>query len=232
MNVWRAGAPQIDFLSPDIYFQNFAEWCRKYHQSGNPLFIPEAVPGSADAVNVFYAIGQHDAIGFSPFSIDDLDEATRNLLTSSYDVLSQLAPIILEHQGKGTMAGLLPEGPEQRLPQRLRLGGYILNISYEPSPQSAVAQNAQTPAVISGGLAIAIGPDEYLVAGTGLTITFEADTPGAPIVGILSAQEGKYVSGQWVPGRRLNGDQTHQGRHLRLVTNQFGIQRIKLYRYR
>ncbi len=28
MDVWRGGAPAIDFLSPDIYFQNFAEWTR------------------------------------------------------------------------------------------------------------------------------------------------------------------------------------------------------------
>jgi beta-galactosidase GanA len=220
MDVWRAGAPQIDFLSPDIYFQNFAEWCRRYNQSGNPLFIPEAMPTPSGAVNVFYAIGQHDAIGFSPFSIDDLDEATSNSLTDSYDVLSQLAPLILKHQGKGVMAGLLPEGAEQRLPLRLRLGNYVLNVSYERPP------------VLSGGLVISTGPDEFVFAGTGVTVTFEADTPGDPIVGILSAQEGKYVDGQWIPGRWLNGDQTHQGRHLRLVPGKFGIQRIKLYRYR
>jgi beta-galactosidase GanA len=115
MDVWRAGAPQIDFLSPDIYFPNFAEWCRKYHRSGNPLFIPEAILGPLSAVNVFYAVGQHDAIGF---------------------------------------------------------------------------------------------------------------------VGVLSAQEGKYVEGQWRPGRWLNGDQTHQGRHLRLSPGKFDIQRVKLYRNR
>ena len=41
-----------------------------------------------------------------------------------------------------------------------------------------------------------------------------------------------YVNGQWVPGRWLNGDQTHQGRHVRLVPGKFDIQRVKLYRYR
>jgi hypothetical protein len=30
----------------------------------------------------------------------------------------------------------------------------------------------------------------------------------------------------------MNGDQSHQGRHLRLPPGEFGIQRIKLYRYR
>ena len=47
-----------------------------------------------------------------------------------------------------------------------------------------------------------------------------------------SSQEGKYVNGQWEPGRWLNGDQTHQGRHLRLPSAKFNLQRIKLYRYR
>ncbi len=93
MDVWRAGAPQIDFLSPDIYFTNFADWCRKYHKSGNPLFIPEAILGPLSAVNALYAIGQHDAIGFSPFSIESVAEPARSLLAGSYDVLTQLAPL-------------------------------------------------------------------------------------------------------------------------------------------
>ena len=79
---------------------------------------------------------------------------------------------------------------------------------------------------------IAVGPDEFIFAGTGLVVTFDASTPGDQNVGILSAQEGRYVNGQWVPGRWLNGDQTHQGRHLRLAPGKFDIQRIKLYHYR
>jgi len=145
-------------------------------------------------------------------------------------VLKQLAPLILERQGKKAMAGVLPEGAEQRAPQKVRLGGYALNVTYErlasPSP------NTQTPDAISGGLVISIGPDEFIFAGTGLIITFETETPSDTSVGILSAQEGKYVNGQWAPGRWLNGDQTHQGRHVRLVPGKFDIQRVKLYRYR
>ena len=42
MDVWRAGGPQIDFMSPDIYSAtDFMGFCEKYTQSGNPLFIPE-----------------------------------------------------------------------------------------------------------------------------------------------------------------------------------------------
>src|SRR5262245_34383052 len=225
MDIWRAGASRIDFLSPDIYFQNFAEWVRKYHRSGNPLFVPEAMPGPFDSVNALYAIGQHDAIGFSPFSIDSLDEETNRSVTESYDLLTQLAPVILENQGKGVMAGFLPEGPEQRLPQQLRLGNYTLNITFE-------RQSNPGAYVLSGGLVISTGPDEYIIAGTGLTVTFDSNKAGDRLVGILSVDEGKFVNGQWQPGRRLNGDQTHQGRHVRLVPGKFGIQRVKLYRYR
>jgi len=225
MDIWRAGATKIDFLSPDIYFQNFAEWVRRFDVSGNPIFIPEAMPAPSDSVNGMYAIGQHNAIGFSPFSIDSLDEQTTDALTSSYDLLKQLSPLILERQGKGLIAGLLPEGPEQRAPQQLRLGDYVLNITFD-------RPSSQNPNVLSGGLVMSTGPDEYLFAGTGLTITFETEKAGDPIVGLLSVDEGRYVNGQWVVGRRLNGDQTHQGRHVRLPPGRFGIQRVKLYRYR
>jgi hypothetical protein len=132
-DVWRAGAPQIDFLSPDIYFPNFAEWARKYQRAGNPLFIPEVAPGPLNSVQVLYVLGQHDAIGFSPFSIESVDEPVSKLLTAGYDLVEQLTPLILEHQGKGEMAGLLPETAEQqqRVPQKVRLGGYVLNVTYE-----------------------------------------------------------------------------------------------------
>jgi hypothetical protein len=149
--------------------------------------------------------------------------------------------LILEHQGKNEMAGVLPEGLEQRAPQRVRLGGYALNVTYErerpatypgQNPGSNPGPNAQAPEGIAGGLIIAVAPDEFVIAGTGLVITFETASPSDVTVGILSAQEGKFANGQWVGGRWLNGDQTHQGRHIRLPAGKFDIQRVKLYRYR
>jgi beta-galactosidase GanA len=232
IDIWRAGAPQIDFLSPDIYFPNFAEWTRKYQRSGNPLFIPEVASGPLNAVQALYAIGQHDAIGFSPFSIESIAEPASGLIAAAYDLVEQMTPVIVENQGKGVMAGFLPEGAEQRVPQKVRLGGYILNITYERLSSSSPVLGAQATDSVSGGLVIAVGPDEFIFAGTGLVVTFEPNSAGDPIAGILSVEEGKYVNGQWIPGRRLNGDQTHQGRHLRLPSGRLDIQRIKLYRYR
>ena len=69
VEVWRAGAPSLDFLAPDIYCPNFVERARRY-RPGNPLFIPEAMRSPEASVNGLYAIGEHDAIGFSPFGIE------------------------------------------------------------------------------------------------------------------------------------------------------------------
>jgi beta-galactosidase GanA len=230
LDVWRAGAPRVDFLAPDIYFPNFVEWARRYQVSGNPLFIPEVQLGPQNAVQALYVFGRHDAIGFSPFHIESIDGPTGRLLAAGYELVEQLTPLIVQHQGRGTMAGLLAEGAEpQRVPQRVRLGGYTLNVTYERAASAQGAQGAQEPA---GGLVFATAPDEFVIAGTGLVVTFEADSPGDPLVGILSAQEGKYVDGRWTPGRWLNGDQTHQGRHIRLPSGGFDTQRVRLYRYR
>src|SRR3546814_10594052 len=72
-DLWRKGAPSIDFLAPDIYFPNFVEWTQAYAVLGAPWFIPEAnQAGAAEApANALYAIGALGAFGYSPFSIDD-----------------------------------------------------------------------------------------------------------------------------------------------------------------
>ncbi len=69
------------------------------------------------------------------------------------------------------------------------------------------------------------------MAGADITVTMEpADGNGA--AGIESAWEGGHVDGAWRPGRLMNGDQTHQGRHIRLPPGAPGLQRVRLYRYR
>ncbi len=231
IDVWRAGAPAIDFLSPDIYFPNFAEWAAKYARAGNPLFVPEALRSTDAAVWALYAFGQHDAIGFCPFAIESIAEPAQGLLAASYDLIEQLTPVILAQDGRGKMAGLLPPGPPQPQPQALRLGGCVLHVTYEHAAPAALADGPAAPALPAGGLVIAMGPDEFVIAGTGITVTFESPVAGENL-GILNVQEGRYVDGVWQGGRWLNGDQTHQGRHLRLEPGRFAIQRIKLYRYR
>jgi beta-galactosidase GanA len=240
LDVWRAGAPAIDFIAPDIYFPAFVEWTRRYVRGGNPLFIPEALRSPEASVNSLYAFAAHDAIGFSPFAIESIPESAGMLLAASNDVIAQLTPLIVEHHGRGTMAGLLQEHADNRQPQQLRLNGYVLSASFERSSPPSLADGAIDPAGTAptrpvaspaGGLVIATAADEFVFAGIGVTVTFAPIEPGSQ-AGILSVEEGRFVNGTWENVRWLNGDQTHQGRHLRVEPGRFSIQRIKLYRYR
>lgn len=246
IDVWRAAAPALDFLSPDIYFQNFSHWAERYTRSGNPLFIPEAMRSPEAAVNGLYAFGALDAIGFCPFAIESNNEPAAGYLTASFDLVRQLTPLLAEKQGRGLTAGFLQESAETRQPQQVRLGQWIFRASFERSapPQladglavvigtenSALAAGGRAGPAPAGGLMIALGDDEFLFAGIGLTITF-APAEGGEQAGLLSVEEGRFENGEWKHLRWLNGDQTHQGRHVRLEPGRFTLQRVKLYRYR
>ncbi|MGS2761434.1 DUF5597 domain-containing protein [Sinomicrobium sp. M5D2P9] len=84
----------------------------------------------------------------------------------------------------------------------------------------------------SGVLLIETAPGKLTVAGTGIVITFFSDDKKAPKAGIARIDEGKYENGEWKPGRRMNGDQSHQGRHLRIPVGRYGIQKVELYTYK
>jgi beta-galactosidase GanA len=234
IDIWKAGGPQLDFVAPDIYFE-FKKWCARYDRADNPLFIPEADGDVQGASNVFYAVGNHRAFGFSPFAIDGTGSSSEEgkELARSYDVLSQLAPLILENQPKGRVAGVLLENLTPS--QQVRLGDYTLNVigggprRFAPGePASPEMPRAQTP----HGIFIATGPDEFYMAGNGVTVTFSPNTPGPPIAGLAKVEEGRFAEGRWIRGRTLAGDDTGQGNSISLRGQGPGILRVVLYRYR
>jgi beta-galactosidase GanA len=227
LDVWKSGAPSLDLLAPDIYFPNFVDLATRYKRPDNPLFIPEAHNSETPEVpaNAFYAFGKLDAMGFSPFSIESIDERQPNPLAEAYAVLEQLSPAILAAQGRGKLSGFKPrvlfDQTVLDAPVTETLGGYQFTVAFMEHETAS-----------HGGLIIQTGPEDYLLAGQGLIVTFAPVGAGPPLAGIDSVWEGTFDShGNWVPGRLLNGDQTHQGRHLALAPGHFQIQRLRLYRY-
>ena len=241
MDVWRAGAPSIDFLSPDIYFNEFAYWAEAYSRPGNPLFIPEAQGGVTGAANVLYAVGREAAIGFSAFGVDDQGDTPLDLvgvtnpaehidsgaLGSMYLTLSRLESLLLKGQETGEVSAALLEGDAQRA-ARTSVGAYIANVARVGNPGASGGR--------VGALFIRTGADEFLVVGCGdAMVTFTADTPGPPIVGIQSIDEEYFENGTWTQRRRLNGDENSQGQALRLHASDVAegrIYRVRLYRYK
>lgn len=226
MDLWKAGAPALDFLSPDIYFNEFAFWAGAYARPDNPLFVPETAGGATGAANALYAFGQLNAIGFSPFGIDGAADDTA--IGTTYGALGRLAPLILQKQAEGRIAALVMESDQQRGGGRLRIGDYMANMTRAGS---------SAPASRLSALLVQIGPNELLAAGSGDgQITFTSDKPGPPMVGIQSIDEQLVQDdGSLVPGRRLNGDESSQGQSLRLNVQDLAqgkLYRVRLYRYR
>jgi hypothetical protein len=242
-DIWRAGAPQIDIISPDIYDSDFASMCSLYTRSGNPLFIPETrgFPPNNLATRVLYAFGRHDAIGFSPMGIER--PATPDIeLVSAYNVIAQLAPLISSHQGNGTMSAVLIGVNDPT--QKVTVGNYTLEVSYLMPRVQPPTPKPQPPFPNAAVIFIQTGPEEFYAAGTGVNVKFTPNTPGPQNVGLATVEEVVFVDGKWVPGRRLAGDDTgdeilvlprlHEDPdHPALFgPSQKGIQRVTLYRYR
>jgi hypothetical protein len=40
-DIWKAAAPAIDILAPDIYYPKFYDVAAQYCRPDNPLFVPE-----------------------------------------------------------------------------------------------------------------------------------------------------------------------------------------------
>jgi len=256
-DIWRAGAPKIDLLCPDIYLPDFTGIVTRYSRSGNAIFVPESASDTRGAANAFYAIGQQRAIGYSPFGIDNISQLMRAgpdtpqpagavlpdveamPFSVAYKTLGQLAPSILEHQSKGTIAAASLN--RQKPDQQVQLGGYTLNVGLTRNRRAP----GEVPDVTGYGIFMVTGPDEFLVAGNNIQITFTPTTPGPPIAGIARQENGRFENGKWVVTRYLAGDDSvlrydigavadmgQSGSGVRLSAPDRGVQKVKLYRYK
>ena len=237
-DIWRAGAPAIDILSPDLYLPYFDVICERWIQNGDPLFIPES---GTVAGNVIMAVGKYNAIGYSPFGVDGGRPIPPDF-AATYGMLNNLAPLILAHQGTGTMTAMrMVQGDS---PKQVKLGNYTLTFTYTgrarglpPQPKGgAVASPPRDPEpgaeslppLEASAIAIATGPDEYYFAGGGMRVDFTANTPGPANVGLGVVQTGKFVDGKWELTRWIEGDDDAQGEIL--VLHPGIIERVQLYR--
>jgi beta-galactosidase GanA len=229
LEVWRAAAPSIDFYAPDIYWNNFENWVQRYQVSGNAIFIPEARMDAAP-YNALYAYGQARAFGFCPFAVDNLvppekDTDAKPELMQVYELLDSVRDLLPLSQAAGLTRGLVLHATNPRPTQTVALGGYLF--------EAALARSwpARTLAADDGAMLILqASPAEFYVIGSGLTVNIARDPDvDAGIAGIERVEQVSRVAGQWTIQKRLNGDQTDQGRRLVLDAHRPQILRVRLY---
>lgn len=219
-DVWKAAGSSLDIYSPDLYDPDFITWCRRYHREGNPLFMPETRGGAAGAANVFYALGEEAGIGVSPFGIES-EASDSDPLAASYHLIAQIEPLLFAHQSAGDVHGFVLDRDQSTVD--FTMNGYTLHVALE----NIFGVHATT----GFGLIMAMGDNEFLGAGKGFMVTFTPRPESGSQVGIGAVTEGKYENGNWIPGRRLNGDEGDQGIHWCFYPRREKIEKITLYRY-
>ena len=221
IDIWRAGAPAIDFIAPDIYaVDEFRYVTDQYTLSGNPLFIPETIGDANGAARAFFTYGKYSAMGYAPFGIEGGDAGANvddiSHMKDAYGTLKQVIPLILKYQGSQNLNGMLVT--EKSEADSVIIGGYALKGTFPrrfnyaaagvavPAGQQAAVQTTGKKA--GGCLIISTGPGEYIVAGRNMSINFGLSAPDTKKkVNFLSLEDGHFVDGKWVTSRRLNGDE-------------------------
>ncbi|MCP9757173.1 mannonate dehydratase [Lacihabitans sp. CCS-44] len=229
MDVWKSAGKAIDFLSPDFYNPDFKHWCDLYTRQGDVLFVPEHVFDNSVAAKALYTIGHYEGLGFSPFSIESTQKPEEEPLGKMYGLIKELTPLITSHQGLGKIKGAMLSKSDQET--IVRLGKYEFIVKHDYTLSWTPGARTETWPLASA-IIIQTAENEFYIAGSGVVITTKSTENKDLNIGILKVDEGNFIDKQWTVKRHLNGDQTHQGRHINIGTNQFAIQRVEFYGYR
>ena len=250
--LWKAAAPAVDILAPDIYIDDTEKYLKVldlYRRPDNPLFVPETI-GFGALTRFFFAALGRGAIGYAPFGMDDtrirlgLDglplsrEATYGDTALNYRMLKPMARQIarLSFEGKVQTAIQMEVDPAAErgdsvdrvhyvTDQSLHLDGWDADIAFGTFRRMARA--APQPETPDGRILIAeLGESQYLMAGYHCRVMFRptGEKEGRPWH-YLKVEEGRYVDGEFEADRILNGDQTDWG----LVFAEPTVLRVSLY---
>jgi len=216
VGLWRALAPAIDMIGPDIYADDsgfYRDTIRAYHRPDNPLWIPETGRADSFAKFFYYALGD-GAIGFSPFGVDQsgwniLGDEPWKAHADNFALIGPMSREIAQWEFAGRLKTAVEE-PGQTA-QELDFGEWQATVAFGfPQPDGRRAPG--TKDAHAAALVAQLGPDEFLVTGVDASVSFHL--PGkAPWIRsqILSAEQGTYENGVWKPLRLWNGDETDRG---------------------
>jgi hypothetical protein len=233
LDVYRSTLRSVDFVAPDIYahgFRDFDALCRMYTWPGNPLYVAEhsSGPGSRAERNVFYAVGDHGAIGFDPWAIDRAhpdqyapplvhpvdgrwsDEARR--LRDSYSVIGDAMVPIAEAQGTERLRTFVQEEGEKGA--LLDLGDILIEVAYYHRDGAA------------RGMAVRAAAAEIVVLGMGVTVGF-CDRAGRRVA-IASVERGRFRGRAFEPAIPVRREGTDPTAPLRII--EAGVFRVRLAR--
>lgn len=211
IDVYQLFAPNLDFVSPDIYFADYEVMCQEYTHRSKPLVIPEQRRDEYGALRTWVAMGKYGALATAAFGIDTLPD-NEDAFQRHYALLRDITPALLEARRKGSPTtgfffdAFAPSAEDPGSRQEVTLGEWNLVIERQP------VFGHPAPGY---GLIILTSASTFLLAGEGYQVTFNSTSPGSTFTGILRLDEKEVIdvrSGTMRSVRRLNGDETHCGK--------------------
>lgn len=236
LDVWKVGAPHIAIAAPDLYDRDYAFVNGKLDRMSrvdNALFVPENGNDLPFARFFWLALGK-GAIGWAPFGMDPTysnyplggQNTPENLdaFASKFALMEPIsrdwARLAFDHPTVGFAKG------DDASEQSKELGKWKVSAQYglwtfgEANPTwMKVPPNPNKDRPVGGAAVIQLAPNEFLLAGSEVRISFALAHPH-PGEGsqLLSVEEGTFQHGGWVMKRRWNGDQTDYGLNLTTPT--------------
>ena len=224
LSIWKAAAPALDALAPDISLSDRTKYRRVlelYSRPDNPLLVPENGGSPAFSRMFFAALGK-GAVGWAPFGID---RAVDGYLPVSGAKPSEdpLASIALNYRVVGPVmrevAKLNYEGKLQAVAEekdehveRLGFGRWEAMVSFGMSHFGFGAEPKGNPESDGRALVAETGENEFLVTGHACRVDFHVRDPGSKSQReFLRVEEGTYLNGSFRVVRIWNGDQTDWG---------------------
>ena len=171
IDLWHAGAPQLAMLAPDIYDTGFKGWADQYALPNNRLFIPESRCCENSGVRALYAFGEHHALGFSPFAIDQASPRETTSVTHAYELVRQLSSLTAHRSPLTSKSyGLLfDQQDKERVIQEGDLTitcRHYFTLPWDPrATDGSVWQEG-------GAILMKLADNEYLLAGSGVVVSF------------------------------------------------------------
>ena len=232
-DAWMAGAPAIDFLSPDIYNRDSVTYeghLNRYARPDNALFVAETGNDRMYARYMFSVLGR-GGIGYSPFGIDytgyanyplgapKIDEAALTPLRDLYRLVAPWQRVWARLAFDGKVRGV--SEPDNRASQTMDFADWTVTVGYRRwqfgQPDwtwlGPLADVPDTENPNGGAMVAEIAPGEFIVAAHRARVEFapKPATDGKRRM-VVRYEEGHFdADGRWVFERIWNGDQTDYG---------------------
>jgi hypothetical protein len=213
LDIWQKYAPNLDFIAPDVYLNDYASSCAHYRHRGQPLFIPEQRRDEYGARRIWTAYASYQALGVSPFGIDTLNPKD-SPFRRHYGLLAQVSDLVLEAQltpgkAEGFYFDELEEDGRDNSPARVfNMGGFEVGIERcfvfgKPGPGAGMIIHLDTTDRRA----------KFLLIGWGFQAVFRSLDPTSNFTGILSFKEKAIDASTKVMRtvRTLGGDETRSG---------------------